>query len=302
MMTNFREIKIEDKEWVDKILENDLCESLENNFTTAYIWRNVFGVKISPLCNGEFYTTMTDVDGEKAFMVPCGKGNIKSALDEIFDYCQGNNIPPVFYSVTEQNRQVLEEHYPKVFEFEEIRDSFDYVYEAEKLRTLKGKKLAAKRNHINRFIENNPDWSYEEITPENIDEAYEMNKRWCVLSGCGDNRSLMEESCAVGEAFRHFFELKLRGGLIRAKGEVVAYSMGDKLSRDTFLVHIEKAYADIQGAYPIMNREFVIHNCDGFDYVNREDDTGDAGLRKSKLSYRPHRLVSKYMAVMKNDK
>ncbi len=298
-MAKFREIKIEDKEWVDKLLSKDRCDSLENNFTTAYIWRNIYDIKISSLCNGDFYTTISTTR-EPSFMVPCGKGNIKNAFEEIFDYCKENHILPRFYSVTEQNKKIMEELYPDVFDFEEIRDSADYVYEAEKLRTLSGKKLSSKRNHINRFIENNPDWRYEEITHENIGEAYGMNQKWCVISGCGEDKSLTDESCAVREAFEHFFELKLSGGLIRAKGQVVAFSMGDKLSQDTFLVHIEKAYADIQGAYPIINREFVLHNCDGFDYVNREDDAGDEGLRKAKLSYKPVKLVTKYYATLKN--
>ncbi len=297
-MASFREITIEDKAWVDKILENDRCDSLENNFTTAYIWRNIYGIKISSLCGGDFYTTMSG-NKEISFMVPCGKGDIKSAFEEIFDYCRENDIAPRFYSVTEKNKEIMEELYPDMFDFEEIRDSEDYVYEAEKLRTLSGKKLAAKRNHINRFIENNPDWTYEEITPQNIGEAFEMNRRWCIASGCGEDKGLMEESCAVREAFRNFFDLKLSGGIIRAKGEIVAFSMGDKLSKNTFLVHIEKAFANIQGAYPIINREFVIHNCDGYEYVNREDDAGDEGLRKAKLSYRPYKLVKKFRATLK---
>lgn len=299
-MAEFREIQIEDKEWVDKILEKSECDSLENNFTTAYIWRNIYGITISPLCGGDFYTTMTSGD-KPSFMVPCGNGNIKNAFEEIFEYCRKRGIIPRFYSVTEKSKEVMEKLYPDMFCYEEIRDAADYVYEAEKLRTLSGKKLAAKRNHINRFVENNPDWTYEPITEDNIEEVFEMNKKWCKLSGCGENEGLRQESCAVREAFRNFFDLKLSGGIIRAKGEVVAFSMGDKLSRDTFLVHIEKAYADIQGAYPIINREFVIHNCDGFDYVNREDDAGDEGLRKAKLSYRPAKLVAKWSAVMKSE-
>ncbi len=299
-MADFREIQIEDREWVNALLEYDSRDSLENNFTTIFIWRNAYKTKISKLCQGDFYTVLADLD-KPSFTVPCGRGNIKDAFEEIFDYCRENGITPRFHSVTERNRKIIEELYPDKFDFEEVRDAQDYVYEAEKLRTLSGKKLSAKRNHINRFVENNPDWTYEEITHENIGEAYGMNKKWCVISECGDDESLYNESCAVKEAFKHFFELELSGGLIRAKGQVVAFSMGDKLSEDTFLVHIEKAYADIQGAYPIINREFVIHNCDGFGYVNREDDAGDEGLRKAKLSYRPVKLVTKYYAAVKPD-
>ncbi|MBQ2890940.1 MAG: DUF2156 domain-containing protein [Clostridia bacterium] len=295
-MAEFKEIQIEDKAWVDKILETQAELSLENNFTTAFIWRNIFGITISSLQGGKFYTTKTK---DNSFMFPCGEGDIKSALEEIFDYCEENNIKPKFYSLTKKNKEILESFYPDKFSYKENRDGSDYVYEKEKLATLSGKKLSAKRNHINRFVEAYPDWEYEEINESNIDEVFLMNQKWCEMAGCEKEEGIKDESCAVKEAFAHFEELKLSGGLIRANGEVVAYSMGDKLSHDTFLVHIEKAFPDIQGAYPIINREFVIHNCEGFDFVNREDDAGDEGLRKAKLSYRPYEIIEKWIAESK---
>lgn len=292
-MANFREIKIEDKKWVDGILNSSYAESLEYNFTTAFIWRKIYGIQISPLCNGELYTTKTK---DNSFLIPQGNGNIKGAIDEIFDYCKENKILPRFYSVTENTKKILEEYYPNMFRFRENRDGADYVYESEKLATLSGKKLSAKRNHINRFIENNPDWKYEKIDKSNISEAFEMNEKWCRAVNFETKKGLKEEGCAVREAFENFDELKLVGGLIRAQGEVVAYSMGDPLNKDTFLVHIEKAFAEVQGAYAIMNREFVSHNCKDYIYVNREDDTGDEGLRKAKLSYKPVKLIDKWIA------
>ena len=98
----------------------------------------------------------------------------------------------------------------------------------------------------------------------------------------------------------HFFDEGLKGGLICTKEEgIVAYSIGAPLSSDTFIVHIEKAFAEVQGAYPIINQEFVRHNCMDYKYVNREDDVGDEGLRKAKLSYKPAILLEKYTATLK---
>ena len=298
-MANFRKITILDKEWVDEILERGVCGSLECNFTTMFIWRNIYNIKISSLQGGNFFSASA---GDGYFLFPIGNGNVKSAIEEIFEYCRDNDIIPGFYSITADNKKVLEELYPEMFEYTEIRDGADYIYEKDKLATLVGKKLASKRNHINRFIENNPDWKYEEIDSSNIDEAFEMNKKWCELAECEKSKGLKDEGCAVSEAFENFEALKLSGGLIRANGEVVAFSMGDRLNEETFLVHIEKAFADIQGAYPIINREFVIHNCEGYKFVNREDDTGDEGLRKAKLSYRPYEILKKWDAKMKVEK
>ena len=97
-------------------------------------------------------------------------------------------------------------------------------------------------------------------------------------------------------ALRHMAELVLDGGMLYKGEELVAFSLGEPLNSNTYVVHIEKAIASIQGAYPMINQQFVLHNCQEYQYVNREDDTGDEGLRKAKLSYYPALLVEKYQA------
>jgi len=73
--------------------------------------------------------------------------------------------------------------------------------------------------------------------------------------------------------------------------------MGSPITDDTFDVHIEKAFSDIQGAYPMINQQFVINGLEGYTYVNREDDVGDPGLRKAKLSYQPAIMYERYTAT-----
>jgi hypothetical protein len=81
------------------------------------------------------------------------------------------------------------------------------------------------------------------------------------------------------------------GGAIRVNGRVVAFSLGEALTDDIFVVHVEKAFADITGAYAIINREFVRHEAANYTYINREEDIGMENLRKAKLSYCPDSLL-----------
>ena len=101
--------------------------------------------------------------------------------------------------------------------------------------------------------------------------------------------------CVTLNALRLMEELGLKGGILRTepRGEVIAFTMGEQLNPDTFVVHIEKAYAEIQGAYPMINQQLVMHEAQNYQYVNREEDTGSEGLRRAKLSYRPAFLVEK---------
>ncbi|MDE7476704.1 MAG: GNAT family N-acetyltransferase, partial [Lachnospiraceae bacterium] len=87
------------------------------------------------------------------------------------------------------------------------------------------------------------------------------------------------------------------GGVLYKSDKIVAFTMGEPLNEDTFVVHFEKAFPDLQGAYPMINQQFVLHETQNFMYVNREEDTGDLGLRKAKMSYYPDMLLKKYSAI-----
>ena len=286
-MSEFRKATVKDKKQIDEILNKCSCPSLEYNFTTLFLWQDIFGMEFKIEDDVLFIRCGGDV---KSYLFPCGTGNINNAVKEIL------KEKVRFYSLSEENKKYLEENAQGRFEFTERRNDGDYVYLRESLATLTGKKLSAKRNHINRFITENPDWTYEKITDYNIDEVSRMHDEWCRLVDDGSKKGLSEESEAVKKALKYYKELELSGGLIRTGGKVVAFSLGDKLNDKTFLVHIEKAFAHITGAYQIINREFVLHNCMDYEFVNREDDTGDESLRKAKLSYKPYEIVKKYSA------
>ena len=103
----------------------------------------------------------------------------------------------------------------------------------------------------------------------------------------------------IKNSFRYFEQLKLVGGILRVDGKVVAFTIGEAVNEDVFVVHIEKAYAEINGAYPAINQEFVKHEASQYRYINREEDLGMEGLRKAKMSYRPVILLERYLVTEK---
>ena len=126
-----------------------------------------------------------------------------------------------------------------------------------------------------------------------------MALSWRNHNGCEDDPEKNQEMCVALNSLRLFKELHLKGGLLRVNGKVVAYTLGEPVSDDTFVVHIEKAYADIRGAYTMINQQFLEHEVKDYTYVNREEDTGDEGLRTAKLSYRPVFMVEKGIVTLK---
>lgn len=297
-MLEFKKITLADRRWMQPLFAMSGFQSMEYSFTFSYIWQEIFCYTAARMGDYLVIKSMRE-DYPPSYLFPAGSGDIAPVLQAIRQ--DAGNAEMVFHTVLAESKALLETLHPGQYEFLPLTDYSDYIYEAEKLITLAGKKLHSKRNHINRFKENNPDWRYEPITPENLPEVIRMNEEWCRRNGCDDEKSLRQEADSVHVAVRELFDLGLDGGLIRAGGEVVAFSLGDRLNADTYLVHIEKAFGEIQGAYAIINQEFARHNCSEYRYINREDDSGQEGLRKAKQSYRPVYLLEKYGAKLVRD-
>jgi hypothetical protein len=144
------------------------------------------------------------------------------------------------------------------------------------------------------------------MTRQSLPECLKMDEQWDRQSrdreGSEEAADLTHEAAALRCAVSSFDALQLEGGVLRVFGEVVAFTIGDRLSNDTYDVHFEKAYGELQGAYTMINRLFAAwireHHPD-IRYLNREDDMGVEGLRKAKASYYPDLMVEKYSAVQR---
>lgn len=295
-MLEFRKIEISDKIWVDELLQYSDFRGAEYNFTNLFIWEPVFGSRIGRYKD---FLILRSGEGENTrYLFPAGRGDYRDVLNALRDDAKSRGCRLAIMAIPKEMLPLLSEIYGSGVEFTPARDSFDYIYESEKLITLSGKKLQPKRNHLQRFKEL-PGWSYEEITESNLQECVNFTEEWCIESGgCDGDKSLASELCAVGKALTHFSDLKLKGGLLRLDGKVVAYSMGEKLNSDTFVVHIEKAKVSLRGCYQMINREFAEREARAFTYINREDDAGDEGLRRAKTSYYPVFMQEKFFAVI----
>jgi hypothetical protein len=133
---------------------------------------------------------------------------------------------------------------------------------------------------------------------EDIPACLEMHRQWSILHCQKENTTLESESCATRKALQLFNQLELKGGVLRVDGKVIAFTLGQAINPTTFDICIEKALSDYEGAYPMINQQFLKHQLSNYIYVNREEDLGEEGLRKAKLSYHPLKLVSKYNATL----
>lgn len=291
---NFHEITLNDKQWMDRHFAADNRNACEYSFANNYMWRNVYQVEVAEIC-GCLVIRFRQEDGY-CYSYPAGEGDKKAAIEQLLLLCADKKQKLMLSPLSEADKKQLSDWFPERFLIEPDRDSFDYIYAREKLASLAGKKLHGKRNHIARFKDGGV-WSYEPMTEENTDECRAMTYSWIKMRSEKWSEEMEQEVMVLHEAFDHREELGLVGGVLRREGEIVAFTMGEPLNDETFVVHFEKAYPDMQGAYPMINQQFVQNACEGYTYVNREEDTGDLGLRKAKLSYYPEILLKKYVAA-----
>ncbi len=195
---------------------------------------------------------------------------------------------------------LLEEAFPDQLEIEDDRPNYDYVYERESLIELKGRELHKKKNHLNYFVKNYQ-FEYKELTEDMSEMVMDFIKAFNAKKEIPAHEweLLMMEEKAMQDVFENLQEAELLAGAIIIDNKIEAVSVGGLLNEDTVSVHIEKANTEYRGLYQMINREFCKRMPEHIKYVNREEDMGLPGLRKAKLSYKPVRLVEKYIVTFK---
>ena len=297
---NFKPVTLSDKELYESYLFREEERGCEFSFANLYLWGEQ---NFSHLSGG--IALLSRFGQRVVYPYPLGCENLREALDAIIADSEARGIPCHITGLSASAREVLEELYPDKFRFYADEGSFDYVYSIDDLADLTGKKYQAKRNHLNRFRDAFPNYTVEPIDENNVDAVKKLADEWYDerLSEDPSADYRMERSALEG-ALRDYRKLGMVGLALMSEGEVLAFTFASRMANDTFDVHFEKARSQIQGAYAAINRElarYIREKYPSVKYLDREEDMGLPGLRKSKLSYHPCRMVKKYRAYLRTE-
>jgi hypothetical protein len=205
----------------------------------------------------------------------------------------------VFTRVPETLARTWQQHARSDIGLTEERDQWDYVYDVGELVELKGNRFHKKKNLLNQFLRNY-DWHYLDFSAKTIEPAMAMQADWCNWKDCESSEVLSAENRAVFKILSFWDQLDgLNGGVLMDEDMIVAYTIGETLTDDMVLVHFEKGCPDYKGVYQAINQMYLAHLPPRFRWVNREQDLGDKGLRKAKLSYNPARFLKKYQVTIR---
>ena len=172
-------------------------------------------------------------------------------------------------------------------------DYFDYLYRAEDLAELVGRRYSGQRNQIKQFEKNYPDWHFEELTEERIDDVRTFFGLNTEITDERNSRN--EENLMVRDVLDHMDIYRMIGGILYVGDQVVGFSMGE-IKGDTIFQHIEKADRDFKGCNQMLANQFAKYFVtEEIQYINREEDMGDPGLRRAKEAWHPVDLLKKYV-------
>lgn len=215
-------------------------------------------------------------------LFPLGVRDLAAAICEACETLGSMVIEPI----DAQMKAQLEAECPGLFAFEDQPALCDYVYATQNLIALEGKAYHAKRNFINRFTAEY-DYEYIRLTDENARTLCEpVARRWFEAHPDMIEPDFDERS-AIAILLENFDALRLRGGALAVNGNVVGFTLGERMNATTAHIIIEKADVDYTGAYAVLNRDFLAHEWADTQFVNREEDMGLTGLRRAKQSYHP---------------
>jgi len=298
-MTELHPVALADKSWIDPLVWAEGSSSADFNFGNIFLWDKSFHQLVGR--SGDRVIVVPCYEEHPFFAYPVGTGELRPVIEEMRQYAKEKDFPFTIRGVTAEHLPQIKELYPNC-EVESERPLWDYIYSAEKLATLSGKHLHGKRNHINRFEAEN-DWQFSPMTAADHPECMALLDEWLSENPEDIHAGATDERMAIERAFENSESLGLMGGVLRVSGQLVAFTMGEPVCEHTFVVHFEKAHADMNGAYPMVNREFVRYirsRYPSVQWINREDDMGMESLRLSKESYHPDHMVEKYKAVIRH--
>ena len=298
----FHPLKLFDRQAMQAVTLHSGRRNCNYTFANLVGWKFLFGTEVCVLENAVVlrYT----FDGQRAYMVCTSEELSLELIEALFDDSNGDLT--LMGLEDSQVAQLSTFNFHLSISSEPVRNQYDYIYRRTDLATLHGKHLDAKRNHINRFRAEHPDFEYRPLTPEYFDKCRRLTEVWqgekARTKFNGNSEAIDVEKQVMETIFSNWDALGMTGGSIFVDGRMVAFTYGAAVTTDTLDVCVEKADRHVEGAFAIINQQFAEHLPEQYVYLNREEDMGIPGLRQAKLSYHPEILLTYTVVhITKND-
>ena len=296
MIIPFRPVTAADADLLRSFTMESKCMNCDMNVANLCSWQFLYHTEYA-VVEG-FLVLRFVADGHVTYMKPIGKGDLRPVLELLMADARSLGDALRMACVCPCAQGMMDESMPGAFTYTINRDKSDYLYLREKLVTLSGKKLQPKRNHISKFKRTYPNYEYRPLTPDLVPDCIRLGEEWCRTNDSCMQYAMQAEQKMIAYALQHIGELNIVGGTLFVEGKMVAFTFGSRINAEAFDVCVEKADTSYEGAYAMINNEFVSRLPEDIVYINREEDLGLEGLRKAKLSYYPDLVLDKMTATL----
>ena len=290
-MLTWKKPSLSDKALFESFLCFDERESYETSFATQYIWRNYTALEFT--IHDQLLLMLNHKKGRGTYyQIPCGYK--KENIPQIIDFLQKERPTDfLFGEVDEYFALDVQEMMGDQVELITDRADDEYIYSVRELIELSGRRFHSKRNHWNVFQKTYQYDSRAIDTPEVRDQCLTLLREWFCNKGLCDEE-LEAEQAAIGETLNNLQALRLESMALYVDDKVVGFTIGERLTPKVAIIHFEKADSTIRGAYNYLNQHFLETHFSDMEFVNRQEDAGDLGLRRAKTDYNPLRMLKKY--------
>lgn len=291
----FRPVTDDTLPLINSLLQVGSSRTCDYTIGGIFMWVDRFDYQYCVYEDTLFIKGVSETDPTlTAFSMPVGSLPLEECVGLIRRYCEYYDIRPVFAAIPEDRIDYL----LSVVDgrLEELDDWADYLYDARVLASLSGKKMSKKRNHVNRFMAENPHYRFEPLTSALIPEVL-LFHTGMHLADEKDPEMAGYEKDQCTRVLNRYNSYPFEGAVLRDEsGEICAFTCGEVIG-DTLYVHIEKMNHEIAGSGETINKLFaeeMIRRHPYVRYINREEDCGDPGLRYAKMSYNPVMRLRKF--------
>lgn len=292
-LLNFSRLTLDDRDRYSQFF--DLCpeKTSDYSFVNLFAWDHARKYEVS-FSSGICWLKINYP--EEKLWSPLGEWhNVewKRTLQEVFP--EGAE----FFRVPEGLALHLQEQLGENVSLEEERSEWEYIYSVEDLIGLRGNKYHKKKNLLQQFIKNY-NWKYHEVDISDVKMLLDVQKEWCRWKNCDGSPGLKAEHDAIRTVLENWKSLPgLMAGILSVEDRLVAYTVAEAMDDETLIIHFEKGLGEFKGVYQAINQIFLENSAPSFSWVNREQDMGNEGLRKAKMSYQPHHFLKKYVVTWK---
>lgn len=297
MNLKFKPIEFSDMPIMQPFYEMRPNRTCDSTFLESFIWKDYYRVEYA-IWDNRALLWLAEMDGKKFSAMPlCRPEDLPDAFHAIEQYFNENLGYPLVINLADEFAVDYLKLPEDKYRVEEQVDSRDYIYSGDSLRTLAGKKMHKKKNRLNVFLRNYEGrFAYRRLTHSDSHMVWEFLEKWRGEKE-EDEEHLDYEAMGVHDILKNGMEESsgAMGGVF-IDGNLEAFTIGSYNPVENMaVIHVEKANPAIDGLYQYINREFLLDAFPNAALVNREDDMGLEGLRKSKLSYNPVAYARKFL-------